>query len=35
MLQGALATAALAFLGDGLLLAIGGWIRADRKQIPA
>jgi osmoprotectant transport system permease protein len=32
MLQGALATAALAFLGDGLLLAIGGWIRPDREQ---
>ena len=32
MLQGALATAALAFLGDGLLLAIGGWIQPDRQQ---
>jgi osmoprotectant transport system permease protein len=29
MFQGALATAALAFLGDGLLLAIGGWLQPD------
>ncbi|MBB2961589.1 ABC transporter permease [Methylobacterium sp. R2-1] len=32
MLQGALATAALAFLGDGLLLAIGGWVQGNRQR---
>ena len=32
MLQGALATAALAYFGDGLLLAIGGWLQPDRRR---
>lgn len=31
MLQGALATAALAFLGDGLLLAVGAWVQPRRR----